>query len=80
MYSGPQKLKSVNNNNNNNHHHNNCVNNKMHEYDWLLTALIYGSIGFFRSKLSDMYCLIPLANELSLLTSIDKSVETIHQN
>ena len=42
----------------------NCVNNKMHEYDWLLTALIYGSIGFLRSKLSDFSCLIPLANEL----------------
>ena len=26
----------------------------MIEYDWLLTALIYGLIGCFRSKLSDL--------------------------
>ena len=25
----------------------------MLKYDWLLTALIYGLIGYFRSKLSD---------------------------
>ena len=36
----------------------NCVNNKMLEYDWLLTGLIYGLIGCFRSKLSDFTCLI----------------------
>ena len=29
----------------------NCVNNKMLEYDWLLTALIYGS---FRSNVSEL--------------------------
>ena len=28
----------------------NCVNNKMLEYDWLLTALMYGLIGSFRSR------------------------------
>ena len=33
-----------------------CVNNKMLEYDWLLTALICGSISRFRSKLSDLTC------------------------
>ena len=38
----------------------NCVNNKMLEYDWLLTALIYGLIGCFRSKLSDLTC--PITN------------------
>ena len=26
----------------------------MLEHDWLLTALIYGLIGYFRSKLSDL--------------------------
>ena len=31
----------------------NCVHNKILEYYWLLTALIYGLIGYFRSKLSD---------------------------
>ena len=36
--------------NNNNH---NCVNNKMLECDRLLTALIYGLIDCFRSKLFD---------------------------
>ena len=30
-----------------------CVNNKMLEHDWLLTALIYAIIGCFRSNLSD---------------------------
>ena len=30
----------------------------MLEYDWLLKALIYGLIGCFRSKLSDLTCLI----------------------
>ena len=30
----------------------------MLEHDWLLTALIYGLIGCFRSKLSDLTCLI----------------------
>ena len=34
----------------------NCVHNKMLEYYWLLTALIYGLIGYFRSKLSDLIC------------------------
>ena len=39
----------------------NCVNNKMLDYDWLLTALIYGLIGCFRSKLSaDLMC--PITN------------------
>ena len=38
----------------------NCVNNKMLEHDWLLTALIYALIGSFRSKLSDMTC--PISN------------------
>ena len=28
----------------------------MLEYDWFLTALIYGLIGCFRSKLSDLTC------------------------
>ena len=37
-----------------------CVNNKMLEYDWLLTALICGSISRFRSKLSDLTC--PITN------------------
>ena len=32
----------------------------MLEYDWLLTALIYGLIGCFRSKLSDLTC--PISN------------------
>ena len=32
----------------------NCVKKKMLEYDWLLTAFIYGLIGFFTSKLSDL--------------------------
>ena len=32
----------------------------MLEYDWLLTALIYGLIGCFRSKLSDLTC--PITN------------------
>ena len=36
----------------------NCVNNKMLEYDWLLTALICGLLGRFRSKLSDLTCTI----------------------
>ena len=31
----------------------NCVINKRLEHDWLLTALIYGLIGCFSSKLSD---------------------------
>ena len=39
----------------------NCVNNKMLEYDWFLTALIYGLIGCFRSKLSDLTC--PITNK-----------------
>ena len=34
----------------------NCVNNKMFVYDWLLTVLIYGLIGSFKSKLSDLTC------------------------
>ena len=38
------------------HYYYNCVNNKMLEYDWLLPALIYGLIGCFRSKLSDLTC------------------------
>ena len=38
----------------------NCVNNKMLEYDWLLTALICGLLGRFRSKLSDLTC--PITN------------------
>ena len=33
-----------------------CVNNKMLECDWLLRALIYGIIGCFRSKLSNLTC------------------------
>ena len=32
----------------------------MFEYDWLLTALIYGVIGCFRSKLSNLAC--PITN------------------
>ena len=32
----------------------------MLEYDWLLTALIYGLIGCLRSKLSDLTC--PITN------------------
>jgi len=36
----------------------NCVKNKMLKYDWFLTALIYGLIGCFRSKLSNSTCLI----------------------
>ena len=47
---------AVNNNNNNNN--NNSVNNKMLEYDWLFTGFIYGLIGCFRSKLSNLTCLI----------------------
>ena len=31
-----------------------CVNNKMLEYLWLLTALSYGINGCLRSKLSDL--------------------------
>ena len=31
-----------------------CVNNRILEYNWLLTALIYGLIGCFGSKLSDL--------------------------
>ena len=38
----------------------NCVNNKMLEYDWLLTALVYGLIGCFRFELSDLTC--PITN------------------
>ena len=38
----------------------NCVNNKMLERDWLLTALMYALIGCFRSKLSDLTC--PITN------------------
>ena len=34
----------------------NRVINKMLEYDWLFTALNYGLIGCFRSKLSDLTC------------------------
>ena len=52
-----------NNNNNDNDNNNNdddCVNNKMLEYDWLLTALIYGLIGCFKYKLSDLTC--PITN------------------
>ena len=37
-----------------------CVNNKMLEYDWLLTAFISGLIGCFRSKLSALTC--PITN------------------
>ena len=33
----------------------------MLEYDWFLTALIYGLIGCFRSKLSDLTC--PITNK-----------------
>ena len=33
----------------------------MFEYDWFLTALIYGLIGYFRSKLSDLTC--PITNK-----------------
>ena len=33
--------------NNNNNNNNNCVNSKILEHDWLLTALIYGLIGRF---------------------------------
>ena len=40
----------------------NCVNNKMLEYDWFLTALIYGLIRCFRSKLSDLTCPITSKN------------------
>ena len=32
----------------------NCVNNKILEHDWLLAALIYGLIGSFGPKLSDL--------------------------
>ena len=38
----------------------NCVNNKMLKHDWLFTALIYGLIGSFGSKLSDLTC--PITN------------------
>ena len=38
----------------------NCVDNKMLEHDWLLTAFIYDLIGCFRSKLSDLIC--PITN------------------
>ena len=38
----------------------NCVNDEMLQYDWLLTALIYGLIGCFRFKLSDLIC--PITN------------------
>ena len=34
----------------------------MLEYYWFLTALIYGLIGCFRSKLSDLTCLITNKN------------------
>ena len=40
--------------------HDNCLNYKMLEYDWLLIALIYGVIGCFRSKLSNLTC--PITN------------------
>ena len=33
----------------------------MLEYDWFLTVLIYGLIGCFRSKLSDLTC--PITNK-----------------
>ena len=36
------------------------VNNRMLENDWSLTALIYGLIGCFRSKLSNLTC--PIKN------------------
>ena len=49
------------NNNSNNNNNNNCVNNKMLEHDWLLTALIYALIGCFISKLSDLTC--PITNK-----------------
>ena len=38
----------------------NCVSHKMLKYDSLLTALIYGLIGCFGSKLSDLTC--PITN------------------
>ena len=44
---------------------NKCVNNKMLKYDWLSTALIYGLIGCFRSKLSDLTC--PITNNNSVI-------------
>ena len=31
----------------------NCVNNKMHEYDWLLTAIIYGLIAVITVEPTD---------------------------
>ena len=34
------------------------VNNRMLKHDWLVTALIYGLMGCFRSKLSNLTCLI----------------------
>ena len=36
----------------------NCINSKMLEHDWLLAALIYGLIGFFRSKLNSIFITI----------------------
>ena len=38
----------------------NCGNNKMLEYDWLLSSLIYGLFSCFRSKLPDLTC--PITN------------------
>ena len=51
-------LDNNDNSNNDNNNNDNCVNNKMLESDWLLTALVYALIGCFKSKLSDLTCLI----------------------
>ena len=53
MYNKITELKLNDNNND-------CVNNKILEHDWLLTAHICALIGCFRSKLSDLTC--PITN------------------
>ena len=43
----------------------------MLEYDWLLTAFIYGLIGCFRSRLSDLTC--PITNITNFVIGQAKS-------
>ena len=47
----------------------NCVNNNMLVYDWILTALTYGVMVCFRSKLSDLTCSV--ANICNRITPND---------
>ena len=53
-----------------------CVNNKMLEHEWLLTALIYGLIGCFRSKLSDLTCPITkICNRTGLIGQLGSQLK-----